>query len=210
LPDREKLIVFTRYPQAGVTKTRLIPVLGPQGAADLQRRMTAHVMTQAQILAETRTVAIEVRFEGGSESRMQAWLGMTCDYRPQGKGDIGARMRRALAHAFHEGAERGVLIGSDIPDIRSDLLQAAFEHLQTVDMVLGPATDGGYYLIGIRRSAWDRADKRLFTAVPWGTGRVLAVTREKVDTLGLGLILLETLSDVDRPEDLPLWERYGR
>ena len=207
MPNREKLIVFTRYPQAGVTKTRLIPVLGPQGAADLQRRMTAHVMTQAQILAETRMVEIEVRFEGGSEDRMQAWLGIACDYRFQGEGDIGGRMRRALAHAFHEGAERGVLIGSDIPDIRSDLLQAAFDHLQTVDMVLGPATDGGYYLIGIRRSAWNRAGKQLFTNVPWGTERVLAVTREKVDMLGLGLTLLETLSDVDRPEDLPLWER---
>ena len=208
MPDHEKLIVFTRYPQAGATKTRLIPVLGPQGAADLQRRMTAHVMTEVQSLAENRAVGIEVRFEGGSAKRMQDWLGTSCEYRPQGRGDIGARMHRALADAFREGAERGVLIGSDIPDIRSDILQAAFDHLQTVDMVLGPATDGGYYLIGIRRSAWDLAGTELFDAVPWGTDQVLAVTREKIDSLGLGLILLETLSDVDRPADLPLWERY--
>ncbi len=210
MPDHEKLIVFTRYPRAGTTKTRLIPVLGAQGAADLQRRMTMHVMNQAQILAQTRAVGIEVRFEGGSEDRMQDWLGIPGAYRPQGQGDIGMRMRRALAHAFHEGAERGVLIGSDIPDIRADLLQAAFDHLQTVDLVLGPATDGGYYLIGIRRSVWDRAERGLFTAVPWGTAQVLAVTRKKADALGLGLILLETLSDIDRPEDLPFWERYGR
>ncbi|MDJ0667068.1 MAG: TIGR04282 family arsenosugar biosynthesis glycosyltransferase [Desulfobacterales bacterium] len=207
MPVHEKLIVFTRYPQAGVTKTRLIPVLGPQGAADLQRRMTAHVMTQAQSLAERRAVRIEVRFEGGSEKRMQDWLGIPWDYRPQGGGNIGARMHRALAGAFREGAERGVLIGSDIPDIRTSLLQAAFDHLQAVDMVLGPATDGGYYLIGIRRGAWHLAGTQLFDAVPWGTDRVLAVTREKIDTLGLGVVLLEPLSDVDRPEDLPLWQR---
>ncbi len=210
MPVHEQLIVFTRYPRAGVTKTRLIPVLGAQGAADLQRRMTAHAVNQAQSLAETRAVGIEVRFAGGSEDRMQAWLGIACDYRPQGKGDIGARMHRALAHAFRRSAERVVLIGSDIPDIRSDLLQAAFDHLQSVDVVLGPASDGGYYLIGIRRSAWARARVALFAAIPWGTDRVLALTREKIGSPGLGLILLETLSDVDRPEDLPLWERYHR
>ncbi len=210
MPGHEQLIVFTRYPQAGVTKTRLIPVLGPQGAADLQRRMTAHAMIQALDLIKRRAVRVEVRFEGGSPGGMRDWLGRAYDYQPQGEGDIGARMRRALEQAFGGNAVRAVLIGSDIPDISAVLLEAAFEHLKSVDTVLGPASDGGYYLIGIRRSVGDPACQGLFKDVPWGTAQVLAATRERLAMLGLGVVLLETLSDIDRPEDLPLWERYSR
>lgn len=206
----ERLILFTRFPEAGMTKTRLIPALGPEGAADLQRRMTLHVLARAATLARIRKTGIEVRFEGGTAARMRAWLGDAHQYSPQGKGDIGARMHRALAAAFTGGAARAVLIGSDIPGITTTILDAAFDHLRSADLVLGPASDGGYYLIGIQRSAWADAADVLFDAIPWGSNRVLSATREKIDALGYRVVLLETLADIDRPEDLVFWESGGR
>ena len=77
-------------------------------------------------------------------------------------------------------------------------------------MVLGPAADGGYYLVGLRRSAWAGAADELFHDVPWGTDRVLAATREKIAIRGLQTVFLETLADIDRPEDLALWEQLCR
>lgn len=210
MPCNERLMVFTRYPEAGVTKTRLIPALGPQGAADLQRRMTAHVVSQAVKFALGRKAAIEVRFEGGSENRMREWLGADHQYCRQGAGDIGARMRRALAAAFGAGAQRAVLIGSDIPGITAGILTAAFDYLDGADLVLGPAIDGGYYLIGIRGSVWAEVADVLFNAMPWGSARVLTVTREKIAALGLQVVMLAVLADIDRPEDLPIWEQRCR
>ncbi len=202
----ERLILFTRYPEAGVTKTRLIPALGPVGAADLQRRMTAHVLSRAEALARSRAVAIEVRFEGGNEDRMRAWLGGGHRYRRQGGGDIGERMRLALTDAFNEGIERAVLIGSDIPGITTDLMANAFDRMAKDDIVLGPAVDGGYYLIGLGRPAWDRGGENLLRDIPWGGEKVLAATRAKIGALGFNVFLLDTLADIDRPEDLALWE----
>jgi hypothetical protein len=206
----EKLIIFTRYPEAGVTKTRLIPALGPEGAADLQRRMTARVAAQAQRFAKLRRVSVEVRFEGGTLQLMRNWLGDAFQYGRQGQGNIGVRMQRALADSFSGGALRSVLIGSDIPDIRADILTTAFDRLRSVDLVLGPATDGGYYLIGLRQAAWSAAADVLFTAMPWGSSQVLAATRKKIDALGYQAALLETLADIDRPEDLLRWKQSRR
>lgn len=168
--------------------------------------MTEHVIAQAMRLVQSRKTTLEVRFEGGTLARMRTWLGDAYRYRPQGNGNIGARMRRALATAFNAGVARAVLIGSDIPGITTGILAAAFDHLRSADMVLGPASDGGYYLIGIRRSAWADGAHVLFSAIPWGTSRVLAVTQEKIDTLGFQASRLEILADIDRPEDLVYWE----
>ena len=206
----ERLILFTRYPESGVTKTRLIPALGPEGAAALQRQMTVHVLAQASALTPMRPVAIEVHFEGGTAAQMRAWLGDHYQYRRQGQGNIGARMHQALAAAFSDGARRAVLIGSDIPDITIDLLAAAFDHLHSTDVVLGPASDGGYYLIGVRHAAWAIASKGLFKAVPWGTAHVLAVSCQRIKAFGIEAVLLPTLSDIDRPEDLVIWKPSRR
>ena len=206
----ERLIIFTRYPEAGVTKTRLIPALGPEGAADLQRRMTAHVIEAASVWARPRKQMLEVRFEGGSKDLMRSWLGRAHHYRRQGEGDIGKRMQRALRDAFDRGYERAVLIGSDIPGITAAILAAAFDRLESVDLVLGPAADGGYYLIGLRKPAWTVGKDALFDHIPWGSERVLAATREKIVALGLEAVFLETLADIDRPEDLALWEQTCR
>jgi rSAM/selenodomain-associated transferase 2 len=123
-------------------------------------------------------------------------------YRPQGTGDLGCRMGRAFAEAFSEGVDRAVIIGTDCPEITPELICESFERLATSNLVFGPATDGGYYLIGLRRPA-----PELFTNIPWGSERVLEETLRLANELSLNVSLLKALSDVDRPEDLPVWQR---
>jgi rSAM/selenodomain-associated transferase 2/rSAM/selenodomain-associated transferase 1 len=200
----DRLIIFTRYPEPGATKTRLIPALGPQGAADLHRQMSEHTLTWARRLKETSAVSPEVRYDGGDEHRIQQWLGADIPFFHQGSGDLGARMARAFQEAFQAGAGPVILVGTDCPGLTGQLIQKSFAVLQQSDVVLGPADDGGYYLIGLRRVI-----PQLFAEIPWGTGGVLSKTLQIAEDLKLRVFLLEPLGDVDRPEDLPIWEKFG-
>lgn len=197
----EALIIFTRYPEPGKAKTRLIPSLGPNGAAALQRRMTEHIIARVKELQVNRPVSVEVRYEGGNEGLMRDWLGADIPLRRQGGGSLGQRMDRAFREAFQAGVNRVVLVGTDIPNITDRTLLKAFVNLAYADVVLGPARDGGYYLIALKR-----ASPHLFVDVSWGTEGVLERTRQIAHGLGLSTVLLETLDDVDRPGDLNLWE----
>ena len=206
----ERLIIFTRYPEPGKTKTRLIPVLGKQGAADLQRRMTEHLISKIRNRCLSRSLSIEIRYAGGDEARMQNWLGAGFVYRRQHSGDIGRRMRLAFDEAFQAGLEAAVIIGSDIPGITPDILREAFDNLGTHDLVFGPAGDGGYYLIGTNKGSWSKVDPILFEDMQWGSDAVLSKTLETATQLSLSHILLEKLDDVDRPENLDVWYREVR
>jgi rSAM/selenodomain-associated transferase 1 len=201
-----RLIVFTRYPVPGRAKTRLIPVLGADGAADLQRRMTEHVLKQVEALAARPAVAVEVRFDGGDVSKMSRWLGPRWSYRPQGQGDIGARMARALSAAFAEGAPAAALIGTDIPDLSTAILAEAFQWLADHDIVLGPAADGGYYLVGARQKRFVELAPRLFQGISWGAEHVLRDTLSALAAARARVHLLSLLRDIDRPEDLAVRE----
>ena len=198
----ERLVLFTRYPEPGRAKTRLIPALGPNGASDLQKNMTEHVLDRVRNLVESRPVDMEVRYEGGKLELMEKWLGTSISHRSQGSGDLGARMKRAFSEAFQEGLNRVVIIGSDCPGITKVTARTAFELLGQFDVVVGPANDGGYYLIGLCRET-----EQLFRDIPWGTSEVRARTVEIANQLGLRVVHLEPLDDVDRAEDLEVWER---
>ena len=206
---REQLVVFTRYPEPGATKTRLIPVLGPEGAAKLQRQMTEHLLSNISRLVRTRPLAVEIRFAGGNARRMRNWLGSNFIYAPQGDGDLDQRMTAALTAAFDGGAKAAVLIGTDIPGITADIVEQALDALRHKDAVFGPATDGGYYLVGLRKGAFGRALPTLFKGLPWGTNRVMGLSLKRAAELMLSVALLEALEDVDRPEDLAVWERFA-
>ncbi len=200
-----RLIIFTRFPEPHKTKTRLIPALGPEGAAEIQRRMTRHTLDSARELVKSFPLSLEVRFEGGTAENMAACFGNDGSYRLQGSGDLGCRMERAFAEAFAQGAQRAVIIGTDCPDLTPGLIRDAFQHLETCDLVLGPAVDGGYYLIGLRQPR-----PSLFGNIRWGSKEVLERTVCLASELTLDVVLLKTLSDVDRPEDLPVWYRAER
>ena len=197
------LIIFTRYPQPGRVKTRLIPKLGEVGAATLHQRMTEHTLgiaAKARLLMPELEVTLRV--EGGTQSLMRRLYGTEWTFAEQGDGDLGARLNRAAFDAFAAGHARVAIIGSDCPELTSHLLQSAFEALRSVDVVIGPAVDGGYYLIGMRQST-----PALFERIPWSTGGVLERTIHEARQLALRVSLLPTLSDVDTPDDLVVWER---
>jgi rSAM/selenodomain-associated transferase 1 len=187
----ETLIVFTRYPEPGKVKTRLIPCLGPEGAADLQRRLTRHTLATAR--AARRPVV--VRTSGGDSP---AWDGLLGDLTrlDQGEGDLGERLARASRDAFDAGSRKVVVIGSDCPRLTPGRIDLAFRELDHVDLVFGPAEDGGYYLIGLTAPF-----PAVFEDIPWGGPAVMRTSLARA--AGQKVALLASLPDVDRPGDLP-------
>lgn len=195
--NRECLIVFTRYPEPGKAKTRLIPVLGEDGASNLHRQMTEHTLSQVRELQSDRATRVEVYFTGGDQQLMEDWLGADIIYQPQGEGDLGQRMKSAFQTAFAAGMEGVAIVGTDCPGLDAKIMAQAFEQLNGHDLVLGPAMDGGYYLIGLRRVI-----PELFEEINWGTSEVREKTVAIAISLGLAVAYLPPLFDVDRPEDL--------
>jgi len=193
----EKLIVFTRYPEPGKTKTRLIPVLGKVGAANLHRLMAQKAIARALSLQNSRRLSVEIHHTGGSQPQMQDWLGTEMIYQNQRDGDLGARMTAAFQKSFDSGVDKVAIIGTDCPDLKAEIMAQAFDELSHHDLVLGPAKDGGYYLIGLRRSI-----PELFSGIKWGTSEVFASTRAIAQKLDLNIAYLPTLADIDLPEDL--------
>lgn len=199
--DDHRLLLFVRYPQPGHTKTRLISVLGAEGAAQLQREMAEYLLGR---LRDSRW-QMHVHFTGAVQSQMQDWLGKDLIYCRQANGDLGARLWHAFQQEFSAGAHRIVAIGADCPSLNAQHVCQAFQQLESKDMGLGPARDGGYYLIGLR---WgNHRHQPLFQGIDWSTSRVLQQTQAKAQQLKLSLFQLETLSDIDRPQDLAIWRQ---
>lgn len=188
------LIVFGRYPVPGRTKTRLIPALGPAGAAELQREMTERIL---EVALSAGIAPVRFCYTGGTFRQVRRWLqrpGLRIEQ--QTDGDLGRRMHHAIASALKLGCQQVVLMGTDVPSVATDHLRAAFDSLQNNDMVLGPSRDGGYWLIGLRRLV------DLFTGIAWGTDRVLAQTLEAGRRLKLRTAQLSPLQDIDNMDDL--------
>jgi rSAM/selenodomain-associated transferase 1 len=203
LIDENCLIIFTRYPEVGTTKTRMIPVMGAEKAASLQRKMTEHTIQTNTLLSDQFPVKIMIFYTGGNLSLIKNWLGNQYDYVNQGSGDLGERLKSAFETVFEQGKGKVVIIGTDCPDITPIILKQGFDALNNHDLVLGPAKDGGYYLIGIKCLI-----SELFQGISWGTETVFAETIKIGTQLGLKTAFLPELTDIDRPEDLPIWQKY--
>ncbi|NET10792.1 MAG: DUF2064 domain-containing protein [Symploca sp. SIO2B6] len=213
--NHDHLIVFTRYPEPGKTKTRLIPALGPDGAAMVQQKMTEWTLKQAHLWQQQRppqqipglaqpqrSTSVDIRFAGGSHEQMQQWLGTGWTYLDQGDGNLGVRLIRAFQSAFDQGATAVVAVGIDCPGITEHVLSQAYQQLQQYDTVIGPADDGGYYLIGLRHLI-----PELFQQINWGTETVRQQTLAIAANKGVVVAQLGLLPDVDRPEDLLVWQQ---
>lgn len=199
-PSAERLAVFAKQARAGHSKTRLIPALGAQGAADLHREMVERTLGRVSELQCRRAVDCEVWHTDDQREQQPDWVGglPAC---AQVEGDLGERM----AHAFRSMLRHGsaaVIVGTDCPELSVNDLEAALEALAAHDLVIGPASDGGYYLIGLRRPA-----PRLFEGVSWSRSSVLEETLARARDLELDIHLLDVRDDVDEPEDLKVWAR---
>ena len=203
-----RLSVFTRIPQPGQAKTRLIPPLSADQAAALQRAMTEDLLerldrTFGAAVSEVPPLSVEIRYDGrlasGALEVPRRWAVTS-----QGPGDLGERLARAAREARRDGIGRLVIIGSDAPLLPLPLVEAAFSGLADRDALLAPAEDGGYVLIGLAlERAPPAAVESLFAGIPWGTEAVRKATSEAARRSGLGFGELAGHWDVDRPEDLP-------
>jgi hypothetical protein len=200
----EKLILFTRYPVPGKTKTRLIPALGGAGAARLQEIMTGFAVLNSRCYSARTAATVEIRFDDASKKTMSRWLGNGLKYIHQNDGDIGQRMNHAFEQAFQSGCERVVVMGCDCPQNDGSNVSAAFDALNEKDMVIGPAVDGGYYLIGLRKPV-----PELFTGMDWGSASVFEQTVTVANRQKLNTAQLSKLSDVDCPDDLSVCRNMG-
>lgn len=195
--------VFARAPEPGRAKTRLIPALGAAAAAELSRRLARRTLEAALEAGLGR-----VELWCAPDARHPFFLDCARRYpislAAQGAGDLGERMLRAF-NALLGRSARALLIGSDIPAMTAQYLRRADAALASgCDAVLGPAEDGGYVLIGLRRVA-----PQLFTGIRWGEASVCEQTRARLEQLALRYRELEPLWDVDRPEDLQRLEPSG-
>lgn len=192
-----------RAPVAGRVKTRLAAAIGAEAALRIYRRLAEHAVAEARAAGDD--VAVRIHYTpADSEAEIRAWLGDAA-YLPQSEAELGGRMRAAFEAAFADGFGRVVIIGSDLPGLSREVLGRAFHALGTHAAVLGPAADGGYYLLGMTKMV-----PGIFDGVPWSTPRVLDETLARLRAAGIRPALLETLADVDEAADLPAgWRAWA-
>jgi hypothetical protein len=193
--------LFAKQPVAGECKTRLAPGIGNEAAAELAAAFVRDTSARFGRVGSARclayappTTAARSFFEGSGNGQYELW--------PQPEGDLGVR----LTAFFHEGLarfERVVVIGADSPTLPVTYVEEAFESLRERDCVLGPAADGGFYLVGLRRLHPD-----LFSGVEWSTPRVLEQIVERLRAAGFSLSLLPVWYDVDTWDDLQLLQGH--
>ncbi len=196
---RDRVILFLKDFQAGRVKTRLAARLGDQGALDMYRAMVADLLANLEPLKDIIVPYFDSYPEAIESDSSVSVLLSQGKLRVQEGWDLGDRMSNAFREVFSDGAERAVLIGSDIPEIDDDLLEGYFKMLRTFPMAIGPAADGGYYLIGFQKQ---RFDPRLLSGVEWSTELVFEQTLEKARSLELLCYVGKELQDIDTIEDL--------
>jgi uncharacterized protein len=192
--DDLAIVVFARAPRPGSAKTRLIPLLGAEGAAALQARLTTHTLATARRAAPHR---LELHGAPADDPFLQYCAARYhAELVAQVEGDLGARLAAAFEHALHL-ARRTIIVGTDCPALTAHHFRGAAEALTNgSDAVFVPTEDGGYALVGLTR-----CDARLFADIAWSTDAVMTQTRARLQALGWRWLELETLWDVDRPAD---------
>ena len=197
-----QLIVMARWPAPGRCKRRLARELGAARAAQIQARLTVHTLAAAREARQGHGLELVLAVEGLGGLAASRWgkaLGADRTVL-QGRGALGLRMQRQFQRAAREGASQVVLIGSDLPELEASDLSAAFTSLEHRQGVLGPALDGGYWLIGLRRP-----EPELLAGIAWGGAQVLEQTLAAMARRGLEPELLTRRGDLDWARDLLPW-----
>ena len=190
------LIVFVKAPTPGKVKTRLSPPLSPDQAANLYAAFVKDTLQTANKVSEAR---VEIAYDPGDTVAELNWIDPPTPppfFLQQG-ADLGARLTHAFTLAFENGSRKIIVIGSDTPHLDLSILESAFVILDQKEAVLGPAEDGGYYLIGLRQP-----NAFLFNNVPWSSDRVFLETLGRIQRSGLSFGLITPQSDIDTVADL--------
>jgi rSAM/selenodomain-associated transferase 1 len=195
-PQRSALLVFAKAPIPGNVKTRLVPLLGKEKAAQLQAAMITNIVTVA-----ARYQQCQIQLWCAPDTFHPLFVQLQNDYpislHVQQGDDLGLRMHQAIVHALRD-ADTAVVVGTDCPGITVELLGQAFQALnRDNDAVIAPAEDGGYVLLGLKKAAFE-----IFSEIDWGTDKVYGQTIKRFRQLNLTWESLHTQRDVDRVEDL--------
>ncbi len=195
MSTKEALIIFIRNPELGKVKTRLAQSLGDEKTLQIYEALLGHTQKIALQLNVSRWLFYSHFIDSADD-----WSNKDFTKRLQVEGDLGQKIRFGFEQAFAE-HNKVLIIGSDCASLTAQIVQDGFEALDRHDFVLGPALDGGYYLLGMRQYS-----PSLFEHIPWSTAEVAQLTLAKIEEMGASCHLLPALSDIDYAED---WEKYG-
>lgn len=185
----ELLIVFVKNPELGRVKTRLAKDIGDEEALAVYQKLLKTT------IAAAKGCRSDVRFYFNNSVDSSIWS--EDQSKIQSGDDLGEKMKNAFQDGFSEGYERIAIIGSDLPDMTSALIDKSFQSLSFMDTVIGPASDGGYYLLGMKKMI-----SEIFESIHWSTDTVLETTLERLTKKKESYFLLETKNDIDTKEDL--------
>lgn len=188
--SKNVLIIFTRNPELGKVKTRLAKTIGDQAALNIYKYLLNHTELTVKDLVCDKAI-----YYSENVNDHDVWDNSTYQKFAQNGNDLGERMLHAFKVAFDDNYEKVIIIGSDLIDLKEKHIQEAFQKLDTHEVVIGPALDGGYYLLGMRK-----LHKHLFREKEWGTSSVLRDTLH--DLQNLNVFLLEELNDIDIYDDI--------
>lgn len=189
---KQALIIFTKNPEAGKVKTRLAATIGNEAALAIYHQLLLHTVSTTKYLPVEKFV-----FYFNHIENEDVWNSKYYRKEVQQGNDLGERMKNAFASIFQKDYGKIVIIGTDCPDVNAGIIMNAFDYLKSYDIVVGPAEDGGYYLIGMKELR-----PNLFENIKWSTDTVLHDTISKCTTLELNYHLLPVLKDIDEEKDL--------
>lgn len=195
MSNKNRIIVFTRNPELGKVKTRLAKTLSDQSALDIYKFLLIHTEKTIRNLGCDKVI-----YYSENIHQNDIWNDTIYSKHLQNGADLGERMHNAFQEAFNSQFEKVIIIGSDLLDLKPAHIHQAFEHLDSNDFVIGPAKDGGYYLLGMKQ-----INPNIFKNKAWGTSSVLKNTLNDIEHFNVKL--LEELNDIDTFEDMKHYQQ---
>jgi hypothetical protein len=200
IDNSNAIIVFVRYPVTGKVKTRLASETGDEFAFSFYKICSENTFAELKLLKEKEYDIYVFGSEEIELDKIKEWTGNIFYYHSQTGADLGRKMLNAFEKVFKKKYRKVIIVGTDIPGINYTLIQDAFNNLDNYDCVIGPANDGGYYLLGFKDKVID-----LFSDIRWGSDSVFDKTIKKIRQHKVDFYILEELIDIDTKDDLLRW-----
>ncbi len=200
MKKKKALIIFAKYPREGEVKTRLAKAMGEKFAVSFYKACAENTFKECEKIIPINVSVYLFYADRKDEKLISNWASNRFLYKEQNGETLGERMENAFSQVFHDEAGSAIIIGTDLPDISYPLIAEAFEALEKHQVVIGPSSDGGYYLLGM-----NELYSSLFSGIKWSTGSVLKSTIEIIKNKNLSAKILKELTDIDEHKDLKKW-----
>jgi rSAM/selenodomain-associated transferase 1 len=194
------IIVFTRFPVEGKVKTRLAKNMGNKFAVSFYKECAEHTFKELLKVEELGSELFLFCSEEKEIEQVMEWAGSNFNYYSQQGSDLGIKMYNAFTTVFKKGYKKAIIVGTDTPDVSMNIVKNAISVLDKYSVVIGPANDGGYYLLGYKSKLMD-----LFSGIEWSTDTVFDNTIEKLNNSKMNYFVLDELTDIDTLKDLQYW-----